>query len=338
MNNLYLKDLINFDIIPDTIIQLYSAKRKMMKIVLLDAITFGDTDLSGFNDLADKVEIYQKTAPNETQKRIKDADIVVTNKVVISKEIMQESPKLKLICVAATGMNNVDIEAAKKFGIDVRNVAGYSTASVVQHTFAMLLYLLEHSAYYDQKVKSKEYSKSGIFTDISKPFWEIKGKKWGIIGLGAIGKGVAEIAEAFGAEVVYYSTSGKNSFAKYKQLTLDELMAQCDIITIHAPLNENTQKLIGYKELFTCKDGTIVLNLGRGGIIDEEAAAKIVDEKEIFIGLDVFEKEPLTEDSPLLHVNHPERLHLTPHIAWTSKEAREKLIEGVINNIKEICC
>jgi len=308
-----------------------------MKIVLLDAITFGDTDLGEFETLGE-VTIYQKTEPHKTQERVKDADIIVTNKVVISKEIMQESPKLKLICVAATGMNNVDVEAANNFGIDVKNVAGYSTASVVQHTFAMLFYLLEHSNYYDTTVKNGTYSKSGIFTDVSKPFWEIEGKKWGIIGLGAIGKGVAEVAQSFGAEISYYSTSGKNSFAKYKQSSLEELVAECDIITIHAPLNENTKNLIGYKELFTCKDGAVVLNLGRGGIIDEEAVAQIIDEKEIYIGLDVFEKEPLSEDSPLLHVKHKERLHFTPHIAWTSKEAREKLIEGVIDNIKEICC
>jgi len=325
--------LISFDII----LLIYYTEGNFMKIVLLDAITFGDTDLSGFEALGD-VSIYQKTLPHETQERIKDADIVVTNKVVISKEIMQESPKLKLICVAATGMNNVDLEAAQHFGIDVKNVAGYSTTSVVQHTFSMLFYLLQHSKYYDDSVKNKTYSKSGIFTDVSKPFWEIKGKKWGIIGLGAIGKGVAEVAETFGAEVSYYSTSGKNSFAKYKQSSLEELVAECDIITIHAPLNENTKNLITYKELFTCKDGAIVLNLGRGGIVDEEAVAHIVDEKEIYIGLDVFEKEPLPQDSPLLHVKNEERLHLTPHIAWTSKEAREKLIQGVIDNIKEICC
>ena len=308
-----------------------------MKIVLLDAITFGDTDLSGFNELGEVV-IYQKTLPEETLERIKDADVVVTNKVVITKEIMQSSPHLKLIAIAATGMNNVDTQAAKELGIEVKNVAGYSTASVVQHTFAMLLYLLEHSRYYDDVVKSGTYSKSGIFTDVSRPFWEIAGKKWGIIGLGAIGKGVAEVASAFGAQILYYSTSGRNSFAKYKRVQLDELLQKCDIITIHAPLNEQTKNLLGYEELTKVKEGAIILNLGRGGIIDEEAVAKIVDERELYIGLDVFAKEPLPESSPLLHLKNKDRLHRTPHIAWTSKEAREKLIKGVIANIKEICC
>jgi len=308
-----------------------------MKIVILDAITFGDTDLSGFRDLGEVV-IYQKTLPKETLERIKDAQVVVTNKVVISREMMQECKHLQLIAIAATGMNNVDLQAAQELGIEVRNVAGYSTASVVQHTFSMLLYLLEHSSYYDEAVKSGRYSQSGIFTDVSRPFWEIKGKKWGIVGLGAIGKEVAKVATAFGAEILYYSTSGQNSFAKYKRVELDELLSTCDIITIHAPLNEQTTNLLGYEELSKIKEGAILLNLGRGGIVDEDAVAKIIDEKELYVGLDVFAKEPLPENSPLLKVQNKERLHLTPHIAWTSKEAREKLIEGVIANIKEICC
>lgn len=308
-----------------------------MKIVLLDAITFGDTDLSGFDALGE-VTIFQKTGPEETLERIKDADVVVTNKVVITKEMMLHTLHLKLIAIAATGMNNVDTQAAKELGIEVKNVAGYSTASVVQHTFAMLFYLLEHSHYYDDVVKSGRYSKSGVFTDVSRPFWEVSGKKWGIVGLGAIGKGVAEAATAFGADILYYSTSGKNSFAKYKRVTLDELLMQSDIVSIHAPLNERTRNLIGYEELAKMKENAILLNLGRGGIVDEEAVAKIVDEKELFIGLDVFEKEPLPESSPLLRVKNEDRLHLTPHIAWTSEEARKKLVEGVIANIKEICC
>jgi len=306
-----------------------------MKIVILDAITFGDTSLEGFNAFGEVV-IFQKTTPEETLKRIAGADVVVTNKVVITKEMMQQTPSLKLICIAATGMNNVDLEAAKEEGIVVKNVAGYSTESVVQHTFSMLLYLLEHSRYYDEKVKSGAYSQSGVFTDVSAPFWEISGKKWGIIGLGAIGKRVAEVASAFGAEVCYYSTSGANFFAKYKKMQLQELLEECEIITIHAPLNKQTKNLLGYKELVSLQEKTILLNLGRGGIIEEEAVAKIVDEKEIYIGLDVFEKEPLPSESPLLKVKHKQRLHLTPHIAWTSQEAREKLIEGVIANIKEM--
>jgi len=305
-----------------------------MKIVLLDAITFGDTDLNGFNDLGEVV-IYQKTVPEETQERIKDANVVVTNKVVITKEMMQNTPSLKLICIAATGMNNVDLEAAKELGIEVKNVAGYSTDSVIQHTFSMLLYLMGHARYYDEVVKDGTYSNSGVFTDVSKPFFEIKNKKWGIIGLGEIGRGVAKVADAFGAKVCYYSTSGANTNRDYLRVDLETLLNTCDIITIHAPLNDATRNLLDEKELRVCKDGAIVLNLGRGGIINEDAVAKLVDEKNIYFGLDVFEKEPLPKSSPLLRVRNKDHLYMTPHIAWTSVEAREKLIAKVIENIKE---
>ena len=305
-----------------------------MKIVLLDAITFGDTDLRCFDALGE-VHTFEATEPSLTQSRIAGMDVVVTNKVVITREHMQNTPSLKLICVAATGMNNVDLEAAKELGIAVKNVAGYSTDSVVQHTFSMLFYLMGHSRYYDEVVKSGNYSRSGIFTDVSHPFFEIKGKTWGIIGLGAIGREVARVATAFGANVIYFSTSGRNSSDMYEQVVLHRLLESSDIISIHAPLNEKTKNLLNYDKLQHLKEGAIVLNLGRGGIIDEEAVAEIVDERELYFGLDVFEKEPLPENSPLLSVQNPQRLYLTPHIAWTSVEAREKLIASVCHNIKE---
>ena len=305
------------------------------KIVLLDALTFGETNLGGFVELGEVV-IYQTTTKEQTQERITDASVIVTNKVVITKELMQNTPSLKLICVAATGMNNVDLESAAAMGIAVKNVAGYSTDSVIQHTFSILFYLLGHSRYYDEYVKDGSYTKSGLFTDVSKPFFEVKGKKWGIIGLGSIGRGVAKIAQAFGAEVCYYSTSGKNHSQPYERLKLDELLKSCDIITIHAPLNDKTLNLLDYEELSTCRDGATILNLGRGGIINEKAIAKIVDEKNIFIGLDVMTAEPIVEDNPLLHVERKDRLYITPHIAWASVEARDTLIASVIENIKSL--
>ena len=305
-----------------------------MKIVLLDAITFGDTDLSCFEQFGE-VYSFASTNPSLTAVRIKDMDVIVTNKVLITKEHMQNAPSLKLICVAATGMNNVDLEAADELGIEVKNVAGYSTDSVVQHTFSMLFYLMGHSRYYDEVVKSKEYSRSGVFTDVSHPFFEIKGKTWGIIGLGAIGREVARVARAFGANVIYYSTSGRNSSEDYEQVVLHKLIESSDIISIHAPLNARTEKLLNYEKLQHLKEGAVVLNLGRGGIIDEKAVASIIDERELYFGLDVFEKEPLPQESPLLAVKNSERLYLTPHIAWTSVEAREKLIASVCQNIKE---
>lgn len=306
-----------------------------MRIVLLDALTFGDTDLSAFEELGD-VKIYQTTSANETQERITDAEVIVTNKVVISDELMACATNLKLICVAATGMNNVDLDAAATRSIEVKNVAGYSTDSVIQHTFSMLFYLMGHSRYYDEYVKDATYSNSPIFTDISKPFFEIKGKKWGIIGLGSIGRGVANIASAFGAKVCYNSTSGKNISRDFLHVDLETLLQTCDIISIHAPLNDKTNNLLDYEQLLTCKDGAVVLNLGRGGIVNEEAIAKIIDEKNISFGLDVLTREPMIVNHPLLSVKNKENLYITPHIAWASVEARETLIASVIENIKSL--
>ncbi|MFA5234873.1 MAG: D-2-hydroxyacid dehydrogenase [Sulfurimonas sp.] len=304
-----------------------------MKIVILDALTFGETLLSGFFKLGD-VDIFQTTSPEETQERITHADVIVTNKVVITEAHISSSPSLKLICVAATGMNNVDLEAAKMRGIEVKNVSGYSTDSVMQHTFSMLFYLMGHSRYYDEFVRNGSYSRSKIFTDISKPFFELKEKRWGIIGLGTIGRGVANIAKAFGAEVCYYSTSGKNNLQDFLHVELEQLLKTSHIISIHAPLNEKTLNLLDYEQLLTCREGAVVLNLGRGGIINEEAIARIVDEKEIYFGLDVLKKEPMERNHPLLSVINRDRLYITPHIAWTSVEARDRLIEGVVENIK----
>lgn len=306
-----------------------------MKIVLLDALTFGETNLSGFDKLGE-ITIYQTTSPHEVKERITDCDVIVTNKVVITDIHMQNTPTLKLICVAATGMNNVDLESAKKRDVEVKNVAGYSTQSVIQHTFSMLFYLMGHSRYYDEYVKDGSYSKSPIFTDVSKPFFEIKGKKWGVIGLGSIGRGVANIAQAFGAEVFYYSTSGVNRTEDYQRTTLQNMLSECDIISIHAPLNDKTNNLLDYEQLLDCKDGVIVLNLGRGGIINEDAVAKIIDEKKIYFALDVLSKEPMKQNHPLLNISKKENLYITPHIAWTSVEARDTLIASVIKNIEII--
>ena len=306
-----------------------------MKIVLLDAVTLGnDIDLTVLDTFGD-VTTYDKTAPEERIERCKQADIVITNKVVIDKAVMDACKNLKLICVAATGMNNVDLDYAKERGIEVRNVSGYSTDSVVQHTFAMLFYLMEQLPYYDTYVKSKAWSRSGIFTCIDRPFHELRGRQWGIIGLGTIGKAVAKAAEAFGATVVYTSTSGQNSDPLYPRVELETLLSRSHIVSIHAPLNEKTRNLLDLPRLKRLPRGAVLLNLGRGGIVDEEALAKVIDENELYVGLDVTEKEPLPEDSPLLQIAHPHRLLITPHIAWTGIEARERLVAGMIQNIEQ---
>lgn len=304
-----------------------------MKVVLLDTLTFGETDLSGFKRFGD-VDAYATTAPEETIERIKTADVIVTNKVVITEAMMIQCPSLKLICVAATGMNNVDLEGAAKHGVSVKNVAGYSTDSVIQHTFSLLFYLMGHSRYYDEYVKSGEWQKSPVFTHVARPFYEVKGKTWGIIGLGEIGRGVARLATAFGADVLYYSTSGENRNPEYHRVELEALVQNCDIISIHAPLNDATKGLIGLSELMQMKSGAVLLNLGRGGIVNEADLARVIDAREIYVGLDVLEKEPMSNPHPLMGVKHPERLYITPHIAWTSVEARDKLVAMVCDNIQ----
>jgi len=306
-----------------------------MKIVLLDTLTFGATSLEKFNELGEVIT-YETTAPEQTLERIKEADVIVTNKVVISEAMMSECKNLKLICVAATGMNNVDLPAAEAKNIAVKNVAGYSTDSVIQHTFSMLFYLMGHSKYYDEYVKDGSWTESKLFTHVQQPFFELKGKKWGIIGLGEIGKGVANIAKAFGAEVSYYSTSGKNDNKEFKKETISNILEQSDVVSIHAPLNASTEGLIAHSEFLMMKDGAILLNLGRGGIVDEKALSYILDAKPIYVGLDVLEKEPMTANNPLKNIKAQERLYITPHIAWTSVEARDKLIASVIENIKSL--
>ena len=305
-----------------------------MKIVLLDAQTLGDDlDLSVLEPFGD-VTVYQTTSYDETYERIKDAQIVITNKVVIDANLLELTPKLKLICIAATGMNNIDLEAARANDVVVKNVAGYSTKSVVQHTFAMALYLLEKMAYYDQTVKSGTWTASGLFTDVSQPFYEIAGKKWGIIGLGTIGQEVANVATAFGAEVSYYSTSGKNLKHGYPHKSLEFILKDSDIISIHAPLNEDTYELINEMNLSYIKEDAILLNLGRGGIIDETDLSYELDRKRFYAGLDVLEKEPLQSTNRLNEIKHKERLLITPHIAWASIEARQKLLKGIVKNIE----
>ncbi|MDD2782330.1 D-2-hydroxyacid dehydrogenase [Sulfuricurvum sp.] len=306
-----------------------------MKIVILDALTYGDTSLAGFEALGDVV-VYQTTSADETMDRVREAEVIVTNKVVISDAVMEVAPNLKLICVAATGTNNIDHDAAARRGISVKNVAGYSTDAVVQHTFSMLFYLMGHSRYYDEYVKSGAWQKEAVFAHIGPSFSELRGKTWGIIGLGEIGRNVAKIASAFGANVCYYSTSGKNENSEYEKTTLSRLIENSDVISIHAPLNKSTENLISHSELLQMKDGALLLNLGRGGIVDEDALSVIIDVKPIFVGLDVLAKEPMKIPHPLLVVKHPERLYITPHIAWTSREARQRLIAATVDNIRSI--
>ena len=225
----------------------------MKKIVILDGKTLGDIRLEKLSEIGE-VKYYDTTDISEVKERVREANIVLTNKVILNRENLSEANNLEFIAEVATGFNNIDIEYAKERGIGVSNVAGYSTNAVVQHTFAATLALLDEVVYYDNYVKSGEYSKSGLFTCLDKPYYEIEGKTWGIIGLGNIGKKVAQIAEAFGAKVVYYSTTGSNSNKEFSRVSFDELLNKSDIISIHAPLSKNTLGLINYEALCKMKN------------------------------------------------------------------------------------
>ncbi len=305
-----------------------------MQIVILDRATLGfDIDVNIFSKFGN-VTSYDSTKENETAQRVKNADIVLTNKVVIGKNEIDNS-NIKLICITATGMNNVDLEYAKEKNIAVKNVAGYSTSSVVQVGFSMILYFVQKLNYYKKYVDEGNWQKNELFTHIDEPFFELDKKRVGIIGLGEIGRNFAKKAKAFDCEVVYYSTSGKNSNSECKSISLEELLKTSDIISIHAPLNENTKNLLTYENMKNMKDGAILLNLGRGGIINESDLAKLIDEKEIYCGIDVVSKEPIEESNPLLKVKNKNRLLLTPHIGWASIEARTRLVNMVAKNIED---
>ncbi|GAB4034123.1 D-2-hydroxyacid dehydrogenase [Spirosoma gilvum] len=307
-----------------------------MELVFLDTKTIGNIPNLKLLEKFGRVTYYETTQPDQTLERIKNADIVVSNKVVLDKDIIEQAHNLKLICIAATGTNNVDKVAAEKRGIPVRNAMDYSTQSVTQGTFAILLHLLVNVPYFDHYVKDGEYAKTDIFTHFGPGFWELAGKRFGIVGLGNIGRQVAKIAYAFGCEVVYYSTSGQNNQQPYLRLELDEFLQTCDIVSIHAPLNDNTANFINYDRLTQMKKTAILLNVGRGGIVNETDLAKALDEGLIAAaGIDVFTKEPILPKNPLLHIKHKEKLALTPHVTWASIEARTLLMEKVGQNIEE---
>ena len=306
----------------------------MKKIVILDGKTLGDISIEKLNEIGE-VQYYEATDESQVVERIKDANIILTNKVVLNRNNMKDAKNLEFIAETATGFNNIDIDYAKEHKIGVANVAGYSTNAVVQHTFASALGLLDQVVYYDRYVKEGEYSKSGSFTCLNKPYYEIENKVWGIIGLGAIGNRVGKIAEAFGAEVIYYSTSGKNSSTQFKKVSFEELLEKSDIISIHAPLNENTKGLINYEALIKMKSSAILVNMGRGPIVVEKDLARAIEEEQIRgAALDVYETEPVGEDNILLSIKNKDKLLLSPHIAWASLEARERLFNEVVENIK----
>ena len=307
-----------------------------MKLVFLDTKTIGeDIDLSAYDTLGEVVK-YGFSTLEEIPERVKDADVLIVNKIAINEQTIGTAKNLKLVCVTATGTNNLDKEYLKKRGIAWRNVAGYSTESVTQHTFALLFYLLEKIRYYDDYVKDEKYINDTVFTHFAEHFNEVNGKTWGIIGLGTIGRRVADIAKAFGARVIYYSASGSPAQEGYEQVDFETLLTTSDIVSVHAPLNEYTKDLMDREAFAKMKKTAIFLNLGRGPIVVEQDLYEALETGEIAAaGLDVLCEEPMSETNPLAKIKDSKKLIITPHIAWASVEARNRLMQIIVEQIRE---
>lgn len=316
----------------DDIMQLLHQEE--LKIVVLQSASVGkDIDLSQIETLG-HVTMYEETKQEEIRERILDADIVITNKNQMNADVLSGLTQLKLICLFATGTNNVDLDYCREHHIKVANVKGYSTDTVAQHTLALLLHLVEKNAKYDSYVKSKEYAMSGRFSYFDDVFHDVSSMTWGIVGLGDIGRKVALIATAMGAKVQYYSTSGRNTTSDYQQVDFETLLKTSDIITIHAPFNLQTKYLFNEEALRKMKKDAYLINVGRGGIVEEKALVKVLNEGHLAgVGLDVFEHEPLLEDDIIYSIQDMDKVILTPHIAWGSVEARQRCVDEVYKNI-----
>ena len=303
-------------------------------IVFLDEYSLGDADLGSIRALGNYTG-YRTTAREEVADRCREADVVITNKVVFRRETLRQLPRLRLICVAATGMNHIDLEAAAELGIAVKNAVGYSTHAVTETTIGAAIGLLRQTVYYDRYVKTA-YAGSPLQYHFGRTTRQLYGSKWGIVGLGNIGRSVARVAEALGCRIAYTSTSGVVREEPYPEKPLDELLRWADVVSVHAPLNDRTRNLIGARELALMKPSAILINVARGGIVDEAALAAALDAGKLAgAGLDVFAHEPLEPGNPLLAVREPDRLLLSPHNAWSPVEAVEVLVECIARNIKE---
>ena len=306
----------------------------MKKIVFLDEYSIAGRDLSKITSQGEYIA-YENTKKEDVVERLKGADIAITNKVLIDGEAMRQLPDLKLICVAATGMNNVDLNAAAELGIEVKNAVGYSTSSVAETTLASALALARNIVYFNEYFHDGRYSQADRAFCYDRLTFEIRGKKWGIIGLGNIGREVARLATAFGCEVRYFSTSGTKREEAYPAVELRELLEWSDIVSVHSPLNDRTRDLVGREELKAMKPSAIIINVARGGIINEAALTEALDNGWIeAAALDVFSVEPL-RTSPLYDIKDKYRLLASPHNAWSAAEAIDRLIDCVAENIRQ---
>lgn len=307
-----------------------------MKIVIAELESIGkDIDFSYFNELGAVTFYPDKISDENAAERLRGVEVLAINKTRIDEALLDKAPSLRLICTFATGYDNVNTSLCRERGIAVSNVVGYSTSSVAQHTFAMYFYLAEHLRHYDEFVKSGEYAAQSIFTSLIRPFHELSGMTWGIVGMGNIGKAVASIAKAYGARVIFYSSSGKSSVKEYERVELNELLKRSDVLSLHCPLTDSTRGLINAEALGNMKSSAYLINVARGPVVDETALYNALLNNEIAgAALDVLSAEPMEADSPLAKIKDSSRLLITPHMAWASIEARNRCTREVYENIK----
>ncbi len=306
-----------------------------MKLVVLERNSVGtDIDVSCYEKFGE-VTYYPNTVAENTAERVKDADVIIVNKAPMNEDTLKDAPNVKLICLFATGFDNVDLAYCKSRGIKVANVVNYSTAAVVQHTLLLALALEEKLVHYDNYVKSGEYGAQDRFSNFDRPFREFEGKTWGIVGMGNIGRGVARVAQAMGCKVIFYSASGKSTCTEYERVEFDDLLSQSDILSLHCPLSDRTRGLINKEAFSKMKQSAVLVNVARGPVVDTQALYEALTQGQIAAaGLDVLEKEPISRDNPLNEIKDSTKLIITPHLAWASTEARERLVDEVAKNIQ----
>ena len=301
-----------------------------LTVVVLDASTLGeDLDLSPLQVLGE-VKVYQTSTPEQIAVRIAEADILMQNKAKLTSDLLAKAKKLKVICEAATGFDNIDVAYCREHGIAVTNVPGYSTQCVAQITFTLALSLITHLPQYTQFVQSGEYTVSGVANRLSPAFCELYGKTWGIVGYGNIGKQVGKIAQAFGCNVIVHKRTPEEGV---RCVDIDTLCRESDIISLHTPLNDGTRGLIGKAQLDMMKKNAILVNVARGAVTDEEAVAQaLLSGKLAGFGCDVYSTEPFPKGHPIDRIKDLPNVCLTPHIAWGGYETRVRLLDEMIKN------
>lgn len=308
---------------------------KIMKIAVLERDSVGtDVDVSCFEKFGEVV-YYGNTVADTVAERVKDADIIITNKAPLNGTTLKDAPHVKLICLFATGYDNVDLDYCKSRGIKVANVVNYCSTAVAQHTLLLVLALSEKLAFYDDYVKSGAYGAQDRFSNFDRPFTELEGKTWGIVGMGSIGHKVASLAEAFGCKVIFYSASGKSTCTEYQRVEFDTLLQESDILSLHCPLSDRTRGLIDREAFSKMKKTAVLVNVARGPVVNTQDLHDALMEGQIAAaGLDVLEKEPMAKDNPLGEIKDSTKLIITPHMSWASKEARTRLVGEVAKNIQ----